>query len=155
MDLFVSTFQNRVDAKGRVSVPADFRAVLAREGADAVFLYPTPGAEALDAGGPALMQSVAGLMAGLGPYSEQRDVLSTAIFGDSAMVKLDGDGRIILPETMRSHAQIEDRVTFVGLGSKFQLWEPGRFAAHLQRAREDARALRESFGDRRGSRPTG
>lgn len=146
MDLFVSTFQNRIDAKGRVSVPASFRAVLARAGAEAIFMYPTPGRDALDAGGPALMERVAGLLEGLGPFSETRDVLSTAIFGDSALVNIDGDGRIILPEIMREHAHIDDAVTFAGLGSKFQLWEPGRFAAHQAGAREAVLQHREKFG---------
>lgn len=146
MNLFVSTFRNRIDGKGRVSVPAPFRAVLARDGFDGVFLYPALGAEAVDGGGPALMDRVAGLLEGLGPYSDKRDFLSTALFGDSAVVNIDGDGRMILPETMRNHARITDTVAFVGLGAKFQLWEPGRFAAHLDKARREVRALREGFG---------
>jgi MraZ protein len=128
-------------------VPAAFRSALTRGGADAVFLYPSPGVEALDAGGQALLEKMAGLIDGLGPFSARRDVFSTAIFGDSAMVNIDGDGRIILPEVMRNYAHIADMAVFVGLGAKFQLWEPRRFEAHQARAREEVRVHLEGFGE--------
>jgi len=146
MDRFVSNFKNRIDAKGRVSVPAGFRSVLARDGDDAIYLYPALGAPAIDGGGTAMLDKVAVLLENVGPFSEEMDMLSTAIFGDSVRLNIDADGRVVLPDALRAHASIEDIVVFVGLGTKFQLWEPERFAAHQAKARARVRDYLESFG---------
>src|SRR5215471_17294609 len=124
MDRFVSTFTNKIDAKGRVSVPAAFRAVLERDGytqgtPGGIYCYPSLDAPALDAGGQSLAQKIDGLLAGLPDYSNERDELSVALYGDVNILSLDQDGRIVLPEALRAHAQLASHVTFVGLGHKF------------------------------------
>jgi MraZ protein len=146
MDRFVSTFRNRIDAKGRVSVPAPFRAVIAKGGFDGVFCHPSPHAEAIDAGGQPLFDLVAGLLTGLDPYSDERDELATVLFGESESLKIDQDGRIILTEALRAHAAIAGEAVFVGLGDKFQIWEPSRFHTHLAKARETVREHRKLLG---------
>jgi MraZ protein len=121
MDRFVSTFTNKIDAKGRVSIPAPFRAVLERDGyAGGIYCYPSLDAPALDAGGQSLAQKIDGLLAGLPDYSDERDELSVALYGDVQILSLDGDGRIVLPEALRAHAGLATHVTFVGLGQKFR-----------------------------------
>jgi MraZ protein len=125
MDRFVSTFTNKIDVKGRVSVPAPFRAILERDGyAGGIYCYPSLDAPALDAGGQSLAQKIDGLLEGLPDYSDERDELSVALYGDVQVLSLDQDGRIVLPEALRAHAGLETHVTFVGLGQKFQMWEP-------------------------------
>ena len=98
MDRFVSTFTNKIDAKGRVSIPAPFRAVLERDGyaGGGIYCYPSLDAPALDAGGQSLAQKIDGLLAGLPDYSDERDELSVALYGDVHILSLDGDGRIDL-----------------------------------------------------------
>lgn len=155
MDRFVSTYRNRIDAKGRVSVPAPFRAVIAKGGFDGVFCHPSPHAEAIDAGGQPLYDLVAGLLTDLDPYSDERDELATVLFGESEALKIDGDGRIILTEALRAHAGIEADVVFVGLGDKFQIWEPTRFEAHLAKARDKVREHRKLLGTRGQRAPRG
>ena len=127
MDQFVSTFTNKIDTKGRVSVPASFRTVLAKDGLDGIYCYPSLDAPALDAGGQRLVDKINGLVEGLAPYSDERDHLATALFGTSEILSIDQDGRTILTERLREHAGITTHITFVGLGEKFQMWEPGRF----------------------------
>ena len=78
----------------------------------------------------------------LDPYSDERDHLSTALFGLSEMLKIDTDGRVILSDSLRDHAHIESEVVFVGLGEKFQIWEPNNFKAHLSEARERVKKQR-------------
>ncbi|MBI1384573.1 MAG: division/cell wall cluster transcriptional repressor MraZ [Rhizobiales bacterium] len=152
MDRFVSTFTNKVDAKGRVSIPASFREVLARDGYEGgIYCYPALDRPALDAGGEVLAKKIDALLAGLDDYSDERDELSVALYGDVQVLKIDGDGRIVLPSELREHAAIEGMVTFVGLGQKFQMWEPGRFEAHRAAAREKARDHKRLFGA--GGRP--
>ena len=79
----------------------------------------------------------------LDPFSPERDMLASVLIGDSAELMFDSDGRIILPEELRAHAGISDEATFVGLGEKFQIWEPKAFEAFRAEALEKARA----YGD--------
>ena len=148
MDRFVSTFTNKIDAKGRVSIPAPFRAVLERDGyaGGGIYCYPSLDAPALDAGGQSLAQKIDGLLAGLPDYSDERDELSVALYGDVHTLAIDQDGRIVLPETLRAHAGLSTHVAFVGLGQKFQMWEPARFEARRTAAREKVRDHRRLFG---------
>ena len=148
VDRFVSHFTNRLDAKGRVSIPASFRAVLTRDGFEGLYVHPSLDAEALDCGGRALLREIDGLLDMLSPYSEERDSFSTALLGTSEILKVDPEGRIILTETLRAYAGISAEVTFVGQGHKFQIWEPNRFRAHLDEARHRVRELRKDLGAR-------
>ncbi|MEL6747909.1 MAG: division/cell wall cluster transcriptional repressor MraZ [Pseudomonadota bacterium] len=147
MDRFVSTFTNKVDAKGRVSVPAGYREILARDGYQGgIYCYPALDAPALDGGGERLARKIDQLLDGLDDYSDERDELSVALYGDVQVLKIDGDGRIILPEELRAHAGIERQVAFVGMGQKFQMWEPVAFEEQRKRAREKVRAHKKLFG---------
>lgn len=161
MDRFVSTFTNKIDAKGRVSIPAPFRAVLERDrygdGAIAgVYCYPSLDAPALDAGGERLARKIDGLLGGLPDYSDERDELSVALYGDVQILSIDQDGRIVLPQGLRAHAGIVTEVAFVGLGEKFQMWEPRRFEERRAKAREKVSAHRALLGSppRRDESPT-
>jgi MraZ protein len=158
MDRFLSHFTNRLDAKGRVSVPAPFRAVLARDGFEGLLVHPALATPALDAGGHRLLSEIDAFLSTLTPYSDERDQLSTALLGTSEILKLDPEGRVTLTESAKAHAGIAEAVTFVGLGPKFQIWDPERFRAHLHEGREKVRELRERLGARgapNGDLPTG
>jgi MraZ protein len=146
MNRFVSHFTLRLDAKGRVSIPASFRAVLARDGFEGLYCYPALDRPALDAGGNALIEEIDTLIARFAPYSEEREQFSTALFGTSEVLKTDGEGRVALTEPLKAHAGIRDEVTFAGLGHKFQIWEPGRFRAALAEATGKVRALKKQLG---------
>jgi MraZ protein len=152
MDRFVSHYALRVDAKGRVSVPASFRAVLARDGFDGLYCYPALDRPALDAGGNALLREIEALMADFLPYSNRREQFALALYGTSETLKLDAEGRIVLTESLKAHAGIGDTATFVGLGHKFQIWEPGRFRAELAEATDKVRAFKQDLGARTAAR---
>ena len=156
MDRFVSTFTNKIDAKGRVSIPAPFRGVLERDGyAGGIYCYPSIDAPALDAGGERLEKKIDGLLSGLPDYSDERDELSVALYGDVQVLGLDQDGRIVLPDALRRHAGVEGQVAFVGLGDKFQMWAPQAFEERRARAREKAQEHRKLFGAGSGHRSSG
>jgi MraZ protein len=170
MDRFVSTFTNKIDAKGRVSIPAPFRAVLERDGytggapgisgagstppvpsvSGGIYCYPSLDSAALDAGGERLARKIDALLANLADYSDERDELSVALYGDVQVLHVDADGRIVLPESLRAHAGLAGQVTFVGLGDKFQIWEPSRFEARRTAAREKVQEHRKLFGGVKG-----
>jgi len=139
VDGYRSNFTNRLDAKGRVSIPAPFRAVLARDGFEGLYVYPSLDQEALDCGGHALLREIDELVGRLPLYSEERDLFSTALISTSEILKVDSEGRVILTESLKADAGIMTEVTFAGHGHKFQLWEPGRFRAHLVEAKSQVR----------------
>jgi MraZ protein len=141
-DRFVSNFTNRLDAKGRVSIPANFRAVLARDGYEGLYVHPSLDLSALDAGGNALRATIDDILTRFSPFSEEWESLSTALNGTSEVLRIDPEGRIQLGEALKLHAGIGDTVTFVGQGHKFQIWEPARFQAHLETARSRLRDVR-------------
>jgi MraZ protein len=148
MDRFVSNYSLRLDSKGRVSIPAPYRAVLARDGFDGLYCYPSLDRPALDAGGNALLAEIDALIARFPPYSDEREDLLAALYGTSETIKIDGEGRAILSEALKGHAEIGDAVAFVGLGHKFQIWEPERFRAQLAEATGKVRALKKQLGSR-------
>ena len=148
MDRFVSNFTNKLDAKGRVSIPATFRAVLARDGFEGLYVHRSLDCPTLDCGGHALLAEVDAVMALLPHHSPERDAIATVLLGESEILKIDGEGRLVLTETLKRHAGIEGEATFVGAGQKFQIWEPGRFQARLMEARQQARDLRARLGSR-------
>src|SRR4029453_2492079 len=111
-----------------------------------IYCYPSLDAPALDAGGQSLARKIDGLLDGLPDYSDGRDELSVALYGDVQILSIDQDGRIVLPEGLRTHAGLSSHVTFVGLGNKFQMWEPARFEERRARAREKVQDHRRLFG---------
>jgi MraZ protein len=152
LDGFVSNYTSRLDAKGRVSIPAPFRAVLARDGYEGLYVHPSLDAEALDCGGHALRRQIHELLGTLSPYSEEHTMFSTVLLGTSENLKVDSEGRVILSESAKAYAGIVSEVTFVGQGFKFQIWEPGRFQAHLEEARGRLRKFRKQLSSRHAAR---
>jgi MraZ protein len=148
MDQFLSHYVLRLDAKGRISVPAAFRTVLARDGFEGLYCHPALDRPALDAGGNALLAEIQALITGYPPYSEQREQFALSLYGTSETLKIDSEGRVVLTETLKAHAGITDAATFVGLGHKFRIWEPSRFRAELAEATEKVRAFKQELGAR-------
>ena len=146
----------------RPSAPCS-SATATRRSPGGIYCYPSLDAPALDAGGQSLARKIDGLLDGLPDYSDERDELSVALYGDVHILAIDQDGRIVLPEALRAHAGLSTHVAFVGLGQKFQMWEPARFEERRARAREkvqrasqtcSARGAASLGGGRRG-RSTG
>jgi MraZ protein len=136
--LFLSTFVNKVDRKGRVSVPATFRAALSGQNFNGIIVFPSFKLPALEASGIDRMEEMSDRIDALAEFSEDREALSS-ILADAQQLPFDGEGRIVLPEALGQHAGIAETATFVGLGRTFQIWEPQRFAKHQQEMRERAR----------------
>jgi MraZ protein len=152
MSRFVSNVTLRLDSKGRVSIPACFRSVLGRDGFDGLYCYPALDRPAIDAGGNALMAEIEALIAGYAPFSDEREQFALALYGTSETLKIDGEGRVSLSEALKLHAGVTDQVTFVGLGHKFQIWQPGRFRSELAQATQKVRALKAELGSQVAAR---
>lgn len=140
MESFRGRFTNKIDAKGRVSVPAKFRVVTTSQGLNGVVCFPSIQGAFLEGCGPVFSAVIDEMLDRLDPFSRERDVLASVLIGDSAELMFDSDGRVVLPEELRAHAKIVDEATFVGLGKKFQIWEPKAYEAFRAEALEQARA---------------
>jgi len=137
---FVSTTVNKLDAKGRVSVPAPFRQILAQQSLHGFYCFPSFVSLSLEGFGETLMAEFQARMGGADPFfSEDYDAQAQAVVGDSQFLNFDDEGRVRLPDEFIAHAGIKDRVSFVGMIQKFQIWEPERFEpvrlARIARAR--------------------
>lgn len=129
MSRFVGSFENRVDKKGRVSVPAPFRAVVARQTSQELYLGFDPETGAIDAWTDAFLSEVEVRIDQLPIGSRKREALEMKYFSDPFAVQIDGDGRIVLPQKLRDNAGIGEVGLFVARGKSFQLWDPDRLAA--------------------------
>jgi len=147
MALFLSTFINKIDKKGRVSVPAPFRASLLSGSSDQTSLVADPSFAGIvvfrSLKHPALegcsidrMQRLSNSIDRLDLFSDAQDDLVAAIFADSHLLAFDREGRVNVPESFLAFANLKDQVAFVGRGATFQLWAPEVFHA----VQEDARA---------------
>ncbi len=146
MDRFLSHFTHRFDAKGRISIPASFRQALAKDGFEGVYAYPSLDAPALDCGGLKLLAEIDALLATMPPFSPARDAFATALLGTSEILCMDSEGRVMLDDRTKASLGLEHEAVFVGQGHKFQIWEPSRFAAHLEAARAQVRLMRAGQG---------
>jgi MraZ protein len=133
--VFYSTYEGAIDAKGRVSIPAPYRAALG--GSSRVFIWIAPdGSGALEGGGEALMELYAETLAELPLQSPVREAFVTSVIAGSADLKIDDTGRIKLPDEFCEAAGISGRIRFTGAIESFKIWDPARFDAH--RAKQDA-----------------
>jgi MraZ protein len=149
MTQFLGTHQNRLDAKGRVSVPAPFRAALRLSAGDgeadaangaAIVLRPSHNHACIEAWPAAAFHRLAMPLDKLDMFSEAHDDLAAALYADAYPVEADKEGRIVLPETLAAHAGLTDSVVFMGLGRTFQIWEPAAAERRRAQARDRARA---------------
>lgn len=136
LGLFLSTTINRIDKKGRVSVPAAFRTAMANEAFQGVVLFRSYTQRTLEGVGMSAMDEISGRMDSFAFFSEDHDELATAVFGESVQLAFDGDGRITLPHEFMEFAGITGEAAFVGLGKKFQIWEPKALELRKSQARD-------------------
>lgn len=136
MALFLSTYVNRIDKKGRVSVPASFRAALEASGSPILYATPHHELPAIDGNSQAWMEQLVTRLDELPLFSRERSNLEHTILGKTRDLALDPEGRITLPKAFLEKAGVSDQVAFVGLGRYFQMWEPAALEAHRNQAEQ-------------------
>ena len=154
MSVFLGTHQNRLDAKGRVSIPSAFRTALrarAKSGEPLAILRPSHLHPCLEAWPADAFAALTRTLDEMDIFSQDHDDLATALYADAYPFEADREGRILLPETLRSHAGLTDQVAFMGLGRTFQIWDPQAAMERRQAARDSARRLTAGRGTASGS----
>ncbi|MBC6441334.1 MAG: division/cell wall cluster transcriptional repressor MraZ [Rhodospirillales bacterium] len=137
MPVFVGTHINKIDRKGRVSVPAQFRASFGEAiSAGAFAMRSISGAQALDVFTPDAFAQLAASIEN--PFAEEHEDFTNAIFGASQHLSFDAEGRTMLPDVFRAFAGVTDQVCFIGRGNYFQMWEPQAGLAQQEEAFERA-----------------
>ena len=125
--MFLSSFENKIDKKGRVSVPATFRSYLNSMGYNGFISYPSFNHHALEACSQDRIEKLSGAIDSLNPFEEKRDYFATSILSESENLQFDTEGRVSISEKLLQHAKITNNVLFVGLGKTFQIWQPKIF----------------------------
>ncbi len=137
MPLFLSTYANKVDKKGRISVPAPFRATLADQSFQGVVLFKATGHPCIEGFDFGTMAELSERLDHFDLFSNQQDDLATAIFGEAVQCPFDSEGRVNVPQSLLDFAKIFDSATFVGLGRKFQIWDTAAFEERRAAARKN------------------
>ena len=141
--LFLSTYLNKIDKKGRVSVPATFRATLHGQNFNGIIAYPSFVNTCIEASGMDRIEKLSKSIDTLDPFSEERDAFATSILANCVQLQFDGEGRVHIPENLLKFSGIKDKAIFVGKGVTFEVWNPDDYAEYEARAKKLAK-------DRRG-----
>ena len=124
--MFLSIYENRIDKKGRVSVPASFRSYLSNLGFNGVICYPSFNNLCIEAWPQDRIEKISNAIDALNPFDEKKDFFATSILSESINLQFDSEGRISLTTKLLKHAKIKNSMLFVGQGKTFQIWEPAR-----------------------------
>lgn len=155
MALFVGKHVNKIDKKGRVSVPKPFRSALQARGLSSLYIYPRFKQQALEACDEEFMTRLSRSLDDLDLFSDDQDDLASVILANAHEVNFDPEGRIVLPPELATYADIKSEVVFVGQGPRFQIWHPQIFdtfsAMAFQRAKSRGATLKLASADDVGS----
>ena len=134
--MFLSNYENKLDKKGRVSVPSSFRAYLNSMGYNGFITYPSFNHMALDGCAQDRIEKLSDSIDALGPFEDKRDYFATSVLSESINLNFDSEGRVAIPEKLLKHAKIKSNIVFVGLGKVFQMWDSKLFEDFKSKARK-------------------
>jgi MraZ protein len=143
--MFLSTYQNKLDKKMRVSVPASFRSYLGNMGYNGVICYPSFNNPAIEGCSQSRIEVLSNSIDSLDPFEEKRDFFATSVLSQSINLQFDTEGRITIANQLLNHAKIKNTMLFVGQGKTFQIWEPKLFEKFKIKARKKANLNRATL----------
>ena len=108
--MFLSTYENKLDKKGRVSVPASFRSHLSNLGYNGVICYPSFNNASIEACSQDRIEKISSAIDSLNPFEEKRDFFAPSILAESINLQFDSEGRISLSSKLLKHAKIKTPV---------------------------------------------
>ena len=143
--MFLSTYENKLDKKGRVSVPASYRSYLSNLGYNGVICYPSFNNQSIEVWPQDRIEKISNTIDNLNPFEEKRDFFATSILSESINLQFDSEGRISLTTKLLKHAKIKNSMLFVGQGQTFQIWEPTAFEKFRVQSRKKSNFYRNSL----------
>ena len=143
--MFLSSIENKIDKKGRVSVPSSFRAYLNSKGYNGFIAYPSFNLATLEACPQDRIEKLSDSIDAIGPFNDKRDYFATSVLSQSISLNFDSEGRVTIPEKLLKHAKIKTNLVFVGLGKVFQIWDPNSFEKFKSVAKKKSYLNRSSL----------
>ena len=143
--MFLSTYENKLDKKGRVSVPASFRSYLSNMGYNGVVCFPSFNNQSIEAWPQDRIEKISNAIDSLNPFEDKKDYFATSILSESINLQFDSEGRILITEKLLKHAKIKNSMLFVGQGKTFQIWEPTSFEKFRVTARKKSNINRTNL----------
>ena len=124
MNLFVSHFINKIDKKGRISLPSLFRKALPKNSANEIVLYKSLKHQAIEGCSSKRIEDISERINILDMFSDDQEDFATSIFSEIIPTNIDKEGRFLITDSLKEYANISTEVTFIGQGNFFQIWEP-------------------------------
>ena len=134
MSDFIGRYLNKVDKKGRVSVPAGWRPSLISKDFSGIIAQSSLSEKAIDAYPRNYLELLQGKLDLNDPLLEENEYESTVLFGGSVL-SFDSEGRVVLSDLLRYEINLASEALFVGMGRRFRIWNPKIFNEYLGRAK--------------------
>lgn len=142
MNIFLSKYTNKIDVKGRVSIPAGYRGALAKENFNGIIVYPSFKNNCIECCSMSRLEELSRIIQNLDPYSDERDAFETIVLGEAVQLQFDNEGRVILPNYLMEQVGITTQGCFVGKGLVFEIWNPDKFEDYRKTAKKIAEGNR-------------
>jgi MraZ protein len=143
MTFFTSEYESKLDAKGRMVLPARIKSQLPEGDAELVIrrgfepcliLYPM-----------VEFKKVFSKISGLNEFNEEYRALQRNFLSGIVTVELDSNGRFLIPKNMLTYAQIDKDALLVGIGSKVEVWNPQVYEKHIIQDPSELSKLAEKY----------
>lgn len=144
MAFFTSEYECKLDAKGRLVLPAKFKAslpeasgneLMVRRGFEpCLVLYPM-----------VEYKKIFSRIAGLNEFNEEYRALQRNFFRGNTQVELDSLGRFLVPKPMIKYAQLEKEVIMVGMGNRIEVWNAASYEEFLIKDPSELSALAQKY----------
>ncbi len=134
MAFFFGSHIKAIDAKGRVSMPKQFRDQFLRENEENMVIFRSKIFPSLEICGRHHLEQIFESLSDLPEFSKDRQILALGYFSDASEFTPDSQGRFVIPSKLLQVVGIKDEVVFAGVGSTFQAWEPKSYENQLPQA---------------------
>lgn len=152
MELFVSTFVNKIDKKGRVSLPSIFRNALPEGYKNEIILLKSLKNRTIEGLSVLRVKEIAQRINNLDFYSDEHEDFTTSIFSEMIPTNVDKEGRFLIPEKLKIFADLKNEVTFIGQGYFFQIVDPTMALELQSKSRDRINSNKKTLGKILGSK---
>jgi len=116
-------------------VPAPFRSAVSSGDFPGIVVYRPTSLPCVEGADMAFLEQLSDRLYGdFGPFNTDQMHVATAILADASQLGFDPEGRVVLPQEFLDFAELDTHATFAGIGRKFQIWNPDKFALHREEA---------------------
>ncbi len=143
--MFRGRFEHIIDAKGRISIPVKFRDVLTEKYDDRVMI--TNFDRCLVAYPFEEWRAIEDKVSSLSMVKKEVKLFQRFFISGAVECEIDKLGRILIPPTLRTYAQFDRNVVFVGLVKKFEIWSRERWLEELKRTEENFEGMGEVLAE--------